>query len=204
VGHPLDERDLAALEFQAGDIARIDTAAGVEVRGGTDPGANRVMRVTTDGDELLVFHPLDDLLLDLLSLAGAALLAGGLHQAKELKSLPNVAHQQSSYYIELIAFEVSLMSVNDEYLLPRPGMPQDQRLFGYDPIFLHLAASDALDVVIAQDEVQPTLPVKLVEQVEDTLMSPPHFGELPVLPQFVSVADLDIRKTLLIIVVQRV
>jgi hypothetical protein len=170
------------LEFQAGDVARIYATAGVEIGRGTESGANRVMRVTTDGDSALVFHPLNDPLLNPSSLGGAAILAGGLHPAEELKPLPNVAHQQPPDYVKLIALQIGLMPMDDKYLLPGPGMPQDERLFGSDAILFHLTASQALDVVVAQDEVQPILSVKLVEQIKDALMSPSHVAELPVLP----------------------
>jgi hypothetical protein len=93
-----------------------------------------------------------------------------------------VAHQQSSNYVKLIALEFGLMPMNDKYLLPGPGMPQDQCLFGSDAILLHPMAPHTLDVVVAQDEVQPFPSVKPVEQIKDAPMSPSHVAELPVLP----------------------
>jgi hypothetical protein len=58
-----------------------------------------------------------------------------------------------------------------------------------------MVAPAFLDVVVANDEVEPILLVKLVQQVKGASMSIPNVAEPPVLPQLVAISNFNIGKT---------
>jgi hypothetical protein len=110
-----------------------------------------------------------------------------------------VTRPESTYNVESVALEIGLMPVHAKDPLPGAGVLQDQPLVRHHPILLHLLVPVALDLVVAHDELQPLLSVKLVQQIKDPSVRVPDGAELPVLPQFVAISDFDVREPLLAI-----
>jgi hypothetical protein len=102
--------------------------------------------------------------------------------------------------VESVALEIGLMPVHAKDPLPGAGVLQDQPLVRHHPFLLHPIVPVALDLVVAHDELQPLLSVKLVQQIKYSPVCVPDGAELPVLPQFVAVSDFDVREPLISIV----
>jgi hypothetical protein len=79
---------------------------------------------------------------------------------------------------------------------------QDQSLVGCQPILLHATVPKALDIVIAEDHNQTIPSGEGVQQVEGAAMRALHSTEAPVLPQLITVTNLDVREPLAIVVGQ--
>ena len=102
---------------------------------------------------------------------------------------------EPAHDIEAVTLEIDLMPMNHKDALPGSGMSQDQSLLSDHPLLLYVVAPAFLDVVIAYDEVEPILLVKLMQQVKGASMSIPNVAEPPVLPQLVAISDFNIGKT---------
>jgi hypothetical protein len=96
------------------------------------------------------------------------------------------------------------MAVYDEDLLIGLSVLEDQTLVRDEAILLHPAALGSLDVVIAEDHMEPPLLIEPMQQVKGTPMRTLHGAELPILPQLVAVAHLDVGKPVAVIVPQHV
>jgi hypothetical protein len=79
---------------------------------------------------------------------------------------------------------------------------QDQPFVGCQPILLHSTVLKALDIVIAEDQMETILAGEGVKQVEGASVCALHGTETPVLPQFIPITDLDVGETLAIVVSQ--
>ena len=73
---------------------------------------------------------------------------------------------------------------------------------GDQPPLVHAMSSTVLNVMVADDEVQPVLEIELVKQIKDAPMSTPDVAEPAILPQLIAVPDLDIGKPVPEIVAQ--
>jgi len=120
------------------------------------------MRVAADDDLPVGLQPFDNPLADILSVPALVCSARYAPQTEELQPLPDVPHRKPAHGGELVALEIGLMPVDDKDPLPGSGVVQGQSLVGDESIFLHPVVLVALDVVVADDEVQPATPVKLV------------------------------------------
>jgi len=127
----------------------------------------------------------------------------GRSKFEDSKRFQDMAHHEPAHGTEAVVIpEIRLVPVHRKDPLPRPGVSQDQSFANDDSILLHPVAPPILHVVIAYDEVQPPLLVKLVEQIKDPSVGLPHVAEPPVMPKLVAVSDLDVGKSLAIIVGQ--
>jgi hypothetical protein len=69
-----------------------------------------------------------------------------------------------------------------EYPLSGSTVPEDKPLVSGDAVFFHGAMPAAREIVVAQDEMELILPVKSMQQIENTPMGPPDVPKPPVLP----------------------
>jgi hypothetical protein len=94
------------------------------------------------------------------------------------------------------------VAVDDENLLPSDGMFEDEPFVGDEPILLDLVAERAVQVVVAQQQVQAAMPVELVQQFEGSRVGGADIGHLPVVPQLIAVTDLHVGKGLSVVALQ--
>jgi hypothetical protein len=127
-------------------------------------------------------------------------VAGWASHAEKLQPFPDVTRPESAHGVESVALEIGLMSMHAKDPLPGASVLQDQPLVRHHPFLLHPIVTVALDLVVAHDELQPLLSVKLVQQIKDLPVCAPDGAELPVLPQFIAISDFDVREPLLAIV----
>jgi hypothetical protein len=116
-----------------------------------------------------------------------------------LQPFPDVTRPESTHGVEPVALEIGLMPVHAKDPLPGAGVLQDQPLVRRHPILLYLIVPVALDLVVAHNELQPLLSVKLVQQIKNPFVRAPDGAELPIFPQFVAISDFDVREPLLAI-----
>jgi hypothetical protein len=163
--------------------------------------ARRAVGVSADHNLPTGSRPLDDppvgttLLPDVVREARIASHAETLEMLKD-------THRAPANYTQPVALEISLVPVHDKHLLSGLGVFQDQPLVGDQSSLVYTVSLAILNVMVADDEVQPALAVKLVQQIKDIPMSTPDIAEPAVLPKLIAIPDLDIGKPVPEIVAQ--
>jgi hypothetical protein len=70
---------------------------------------------------------------------------------------PDVSGHEAGDAVDSVALEIDLMTVNDEDSLVGLSVSQDQPFVGCQPILLHSTVLKALDIVIAEDQMETIL-----------------------------------------------
>jgi hypothetical protein len=79
---------------------------------------------------------------------------------------------------------------------------QDQPLMGDNPVLHHALTPPALDVVVSDDDMKAIIRVEGVEQVKNVLVGSPNLAKAAVLPELITVSNLDVGVALVIILSQ--
>jgi hypothetical protein len=63
---------------------------------------------------------------------------------------------------------------------------------GHEAILFYRVAAPVAEVVVAGDDVQPALPVELVQEIKYTTVGSANVHKVPRFPELITITDLDI------------
>lgn len=96
------------------------------------------------------------------------------------------------------------MAMRDQEPLASAAMAQHQPFIGVEIAFLDMLNLSPLHLVIANDQVQPTLRLETAQQGEYLCISSLNLAEVGGLPQIIPITEFDVGKACLEIVAQGV
>jgi hypothetical protein len=82
-------------------------------------------------------------------------------------------------------------------------MAKDQSFLSVDPILLDLMAPTIVNVVVADDDVEPSLLIESVQQIKGASVGVENVAEFTILPHLIPIAHLDVGESFPMIVGQR-
>jgi hypothetical protein len=151
--------------------------------------------------ELAGLYPGDDMSLKPVSSMQVTRPQGALGQPEDQRPPPKVAYQGLGQGQEPVALAIGLVPVNDKDALAGLCVLQHQPFVCYDPVLAYAGLTGMLYVVIAQEHVQPISTVELVQQIIGLPVCAAYGVQASVLPQFVSIPDLDVGKPSPVVVI---
>ena len=204
LGGPPDWHDLPILDLNSGNIVEVQAAPGVKVGRTPVGGKRRLVCVATDDQRSMDLLPFDDPFAHLSPVKRVLRVARYVADSRKLKLADEIPGQEPTGRVKPVALKVGLVPVRDKDLLSGPLVVEDQPLGGDEPVLFHSLLPSVRDLVVAQDKVQPVLPIKLVQLIKDLAVGLPDVAKAAILHQLVAITYLDISKALAIVISQSV
>lgn len=167
---PFNHHDITLLDLDAGNVAGINAASGVEIRCKLGSSADGQMGMAANdhlpvqlrplGNALGHFfllqqNPFHAALLDETALHRWIGLGLRLDYAPQQKPPPEMANGEAGHEVETFADEVGLVAVDNENLPARAAVAQQQAIDSWNAVFGLGMETAVLQIMITQNDVNP-------------------------------------------------
>jgi hypothetical protein len=134
---------------------------------------------------------------------------------------PKIPHEEPSEPPQAVIYRVPLVAMGEKEGIVAVGVPEGDTFIYLDSLkegfifptavvivpvqgFGDLVRVPSLHIMVSPNHMKPLFRVEFAHQPEHVAVGTPDIGEIPVLPQFIHVPDLDIGEAFVVIVVQGV